>query len=102
LELRYLWDFYGRLSRRRQAGMAANPLTYCELEAFERKALVHFSAWEADLLMRVDDAVITVWAGQITKPKGREKTADGAIPVSNPTGLKALFRGLMGRKPKGG
>lgn len=64
MELDYLWVFYNRLSRRRQSGMSSNPLTYTELEAFERKALVTFRAWETDLLMRIDDAVLAAWSGK--------------------------------------
>jgi hypothetical protein len=77
--------------------MAANPLTYAELEAFERKALVRFSAWEADLLMRLDDAVLSIWAGQ-SKPKGGKAPAkNGEIPVDNPKAIGSLFRGIAAR-----
>lgn len=94
-ELAYLWAFYLRLARRRQAGMSANPLTYAELEAFERKALVRFTAWEADLLMRVDDAVLAAWAGERPAPKPAQGEP---VEVSDPQNVKALFRGLATRK----
>ena len=77
--------------------MVANPLTYTELEAFERKALYSFTAWEAEMLMRLDDAVLAVWAGQMPKPKPKVMP-NGEIPVSNVKGVRALFQGLMARK----
>ena len=78
--------------------MVANPLTYTELEAFERKALVRFSAWETDLLMRVDDAVMASWAEQAPKPKPKGVEKNGEIPMSNTTGIRALFQGFKARK----
>lgn len=79
--------------------MVANPLTYLELEAFERKNLVRFSAWEADLIMRLDDAVMGVWAEAASKPSGsKAKDEPELIPADNIKGLKAMFRGLAVKK----
>jgi hypothetical protein len=91
--LEYLWDHFLKLARRRQIGMAAGPLTYLELEAYERKALVRLSAWETALIMRIDDAVLTVWAGN-RKPKPTGDAEPVAIPTSDVTGMRSLFRGL--------
>lgn len=75
--------------------MAANPLTYTELEAYERKALVKFTAFETDLLMRVDDAVMAAWAGDRPKPNTKEPAA---IPASDTSAVRAIFRGLATQK----
>jgi hypothetical protein len=96
-DLQYLWEHFVRLSGRRQNGMAANPITYQEVEAYERKALVRLSAWETDLLMRLDAAVLAVWAGN-RNPAARPDEPNEPIPAENVKGLKALFRGLAIRK----
>lgn len=75
--------------------MAPNPITYLELEAFERKALVRFTAWETDLLMRVDDAVLAAIAGE--KPI-TASTKSEPVPASDPKGVKALLRGIATQK----
>ena len=76
--------------------MAANPLTFVEMEAFERKALVSFSAWEADLIMRLDDAILDVFARNAPKPSGRAKAADEpeGIPITDTKSVKGLLRGI--------
>ena len=77
--------------------MAANPLTYTELEAFERKALVRLSAWQADLIMRLDDAVLAVWNEKARKATDRnEPTTE--LPVTDVSGLKAMFKATAERK----
>ncbi|MGA0604856.1 phage tail assembly chaperone [Phenylobacterium sp. VNQ135] len=95
-ELDWLWGQYLRLSRRRQSGMGANPISYSEIEAYERKALVTFTAWESDLLMRVDDAVLDALAGEARKSPPSDKSEP--VPVSDTNSVKAIFRGLATQK----
>lgn len=92
-ELEYVWNHFRRLAARRQIGMAANPLTYLELEAYERKTLVHLPAWEADLIMRLDDAVrLAADPGKpASSPSAQEPTE---IPASDVKSVKGFFRGL--------
>lgn len=86
----WLWQQFGRLSKRRHDG---GPLTYSEIEAYERKALITFTAWEADLLMRLDDTVLAVWSGKggADKPATVEGATD-QIPVSDVRSLKEMVR----------
>lgn len=90
MELEPVWRWFCRLSARRQAGMAANPLTYQELEAFERKNLVCLSAWQADLIMRLDDAVLAVWNQKALRTGSDNQTTD--IPVSDVEGIRAMVK----------
>jgi hypothetical protein len=93
MELEPTWRWFCQLSRRRQSGMAACPLTYTELEAFERKALVEFSAWQADLIMRLDDAVLAVWAEK-AKPGG----SPTEIVASDTESLRTMVKARAAQK----
>lgn len=94
-EAAYLWVHYQRLSRRRSAGMGANPISFLELEAYERKSLIDFTAFETDLLMRVDDAVLGAWAGE--RPASG-KPESSSIPSDDAQGVRSLFRGIATQK----
>lgn len=74
--------------------MAANPLTYSELEAFERKALVRFTAWETDLLMRVDDVVLAAWAGEQGAATNTPTVANDVeeYPAHDVANIRAMVR----------
>src|SRR5690606_35928813 len=93
-ELGFVWEQFCKLSGRRQAGMAANPLTYSELEAFERKALIRFSAWETGLIMRLDDEVLAVWRDSVANPASHKPNEPEAtdIPVEDTEGLRVMFK----------
>lgn len=84
--------------------MAANPLTFLEMEAFERKTLVSLSAWEADLIMRLDNAVLDAIAGNSANAPARTSDGEPAPPLEvtpdDTQGARALFRGLAARKAK--
>lgn len=72
--------------------MASNPLTYSELEAYERKALVRLSAWETDLIMRLDTAVLATWAGSVSAPTTQADREAEGIPVTDVASLKVAMR----------
>lgn len=76
--------------RRRQYGMAANPLSYQELESFRRQTLVELSAWETALLMRLDDAMLEAISG--SKPTATDKPDDDPIPVTDMAALRARLK----------
>lgn len=83
--------------------MASNPLTYSELEAYERKSKVCFRAWEVDLIMDLDDVVLAGWAEQsapATAPPGKKPAPHeaGPIPASNTGAVKAMLQSLAARK----
>ncbi len=75
-----------QLSARRQSGMAVNPLTYSELEAFCRLTKVEFSAWQVSVLMRLDDLALRIAdersKGAKPRPRDDEQTGyRGMHPV---------------------
>lgn len=76
--------------------MASNPLTYTELEAFERKSLISFTVWETEVLMRIDDAVLAAWAGE-----ERRATANGpgefGYPIDDVAGIRTMVKATAAR-----
>lgn len=81
--------------------MGANPLTFSEIEAFGRTCLVPMSAWEVQLIERLDDTVLAVWGEKLSKRKRPEASdAPEPVPVSNARGIKALLQGLAIKKAK--
>lgn len=94
-EVAHLWRWFLHLSNRRQSGMAANPISYQEVEALCRRRLVEFTAWEVALLMRLDDAILAIWAEKAAKDK---PGADGAIPASDTKSVRSMLQGLAARK----
>ncbi|MNQ78171.1 hypothetical protein D3C85_930740 [compost metagenome] len=82
--------------------MAANPITYAEIEAFTRITLADLTAWEIALIKRVDLAVLDALAGQ-TKPGAKEGAGPAEIPVSDTRAIGGLFRGLAAKRnnPRG-
>lgn len=77
--------------------MSANPLTYLELEAFERKTLNRFSAWQTDLIMALDDAALRA-RHPATEPAPAPDPAK--IPVKDTRRIRAMLEGLAAQKPQ--
>lgn len=81
--------------------MAANPITYEAIDAFCRRTCMALSAWETDLIVRMDDAILAIIAEQTAKPPASDAGGTGGdsqIPVSNGRGIRDLFRGIARRK----
>lgn len=79
--------------------MAPNPISHQEIEAFSRLRRIDLTAWEVDLLCRMDDAVLTAWSGDRPKPKPKTPEAGPVdIPVSNPSGIAGMLRGIAVKK----
>jgi hypothetical protein len=81
--------------------MAANPITYEAIDAFSRRTCMDLSAWETDLIVRIDDAILAIIAEQAAKPAENDASGQSGgsqIPVSNPRGIRDLFRGIARRK----
>jgi hypothetical protein len=74
--------------------MGVNPISYQEIEAFCRLCLVDLTAWEVDLLVRLDDAAIRAINGEAPKPPPKTDEPLGPIPVSDVKAIKGLFRGI--------
>lgn len=84
--------------------MAANPISYTELEAYERKALVTLSAWETDLIMRLDDTVLDVRAAN-AKTKTPDAEGSAGVDINDRGAVRGLLSGIRDRlaakkKPK--
>lgn len=73
--------------------MAANPLSYLELEAFSRMEMIAIPPWEVGLLMRLDDAVLTVFAKKSAKPDD-DKTE---VEIKDRRGVRGLLSGIRDR-----
>lgn len=77
--------------------MAANPISYSEIEAYCRLSLIQPTAWEVGVLRRLDQAVLKV-AGEKAKRATRAKDEPAAIPVQNTGAVRALFTDIAIRK----
>lgn len=90
-EVEHVWRWFLEISARRQAGFAANPLTFAELQAWATMTHTLIEPWEARLIMRVDDAVL---AATRKKPDNRKVTV-----VSDAASVAAMLR-TMPNKPR--
>lgn len=91
-------DRFAELAGRRSVGMAPNPLTFSEIEAYERKRLVYISAWETGLIMRMDDAALNALQGTLAHPTetpSKAPAASSGIPITDTASVKGFLRGLM-------
>ena len=68
--------------------MAANPITEHDLAAYCRRRHIPLSIWEGDLIFRVDDAVLAVWAEQA---KTTSASNGQPVPISDAAGVRALL-----------
>jgi hypothetical protein len=93
-EAQGFWEWFNLLSSRRQPGMGASPLTSMEIEAFCRLTRMELGPWEAELVLRLDNAILTTWNENRPKRSAApEKTKDEneLIPVSDVKGIKAMM-----------
>ena len=90
----HVWRWFNELSARRQAGLAANPISYTELQAWAALTGTLVESWEARLIMRVDDAVL---AALRKKPdKGKTPTMQAS---DGPT-VAAMMRTMFSKPRK--
>jgi hypothetical protein len=97
-ELEYVHRWWGQAAGTRQVGMAANPITFLELEAMQRQLLLRIPVWETKLIMRLDRAVLRALTskGKGAKPAAKGQGAEPlTIPASNTAGIAALMRSKM-------
>lgn len=80
------------MARRRTSGMSPNPITYADIEAYERKTLNRFSAWETDLIVRIDDAILDA-----IKPSASDTPAEAEADVKDPRAVRGLLSGIRDR-----
>jgi len=74
--------------------MGINPLTYLELEAYERKAINRLPAWETALIMRLDRAVRATLAAE---DKNDKSEADTEVSINDGAGVRGLLSGIAAR-----
>ncbi|MEH6697199.1 MAG: hypothetical protein V7672_00725 [Brevundimonas sp.] len=79
----HLFDAFVNLSLTRQVGMAPNPISYTEIEAFNRLTHASLSAWDIALIRRLDLAVMA-----ILNPSKAPKT----VSARDGKGVLALIR----------
>ena len=79
--------------------MGIGPITFLEIEAYQRLQLVSMTAWEVALLRRLDDAVRVVMSADTKgKAKPKPEAVETQIPADKPSMIKSLFRGIAARK----
>lgn len=69
--------------------MAANPISYQEIEAYSRLMRVDFTAFEVDLIGRLDQAVLAIWNKQ---SGAAPNEAAETIPISDTAALREMVR----------
>ena len=58
----YLLEYFHQLSRTRQIGMALNPITFTEIEAWKRLFHIELAVWEIDVIKQLDLIYLSVQA----------------------------------------
>lgn len=85
--------------------MSANPITFAEIEAFDRLTYAGLGPWEVDLICRLDDAVLTVFAEKAAKKPGEVEIVpfeDGEAVKAFMTQLAIRQNALVAAQKKGG
>ena len=90
--LGYLLEWFGQLLPRRSVGMAANPLSHMEVEAWARNMEVRPTPWEISILFRMDDAVVA----KANKTEKEKPVHEG------PKALEAMLMSFNAKKGGGG
>jgi len=72
--------------------MAPNPISYQEIDAFNRLTCAGLGPWEVDLICRLDNEVMKAAAEQIGKGGSQEPT--NTADLSDAGGLKAFMQRL--------
>lgn len=68
-DARYVWEWFCRLSSRRQVGMGPGPLTWPQIESFFRVLGIDPNEWEVRAIERLDDA----WLGSLATGQAGQK-----------------------------
>lgn len=87
----YLLDWFSALSSRRTVGMAANPISYAEIEAWSRLTDTRPTPWEVSILVRLDDAFLA---------KASQTTDDKEPTGAGPDAVNALMASVTGKKSR--
>lgn len=69
----YLWEWYQELNGSRQVGMAANPLTYTEIQAWAAMTGRKPDPWEVEQLKTLDLAWLEIVSDTRSKAAERQR-----------------------------
>lgn len=92
--LRHVWWCFSQLSGTRPVAQVISPISFSEIEAFNRSTCAALTPWDIRLIRRVDDHVRAVALGE-ANPTSQINARDGK-------GIAGMLRGLAQRKKKGG
>ena len=65
----HVWQVYHKLSRTRQNGMGANPISYTEIQAYCQLHHDPLATWEIEAITGMDAAFLTSVHEEQEKPK---------------------------------
>jgi len=94
MELERVWSAYRDLAVTRPTGMGPSPVTYQEIEAYQRQTFAGLTAWQVALIRRVDDVILAVISRDTAKPAPGEPQE---ISGKDAQGVKALLRGMAAK-----
>lgn len=80
--------------------MAANPISFQEIEAYSRLTFAVISPWEVDLLRRVDVAALAAAQKRSARKKSGEPEPKFEAEASDGAAVKALLRGFSSKSRK--
>jgi hypothetical protein len=81
--------------------MAANPITFLEIEAYCRLHWTVLHPWEVETIKAVDQAVLAIASKRRTSKGKAEPEVTNEVDASDGGGVKAMFRGMGAKKGKG-
>lgn len=91
--LRHLWWCYSQLVGTRSVGPVIAPISYLEIEAFNRVTCAALTPWDVRVIRRIDDHARAVALGD-ANPTSQISAKDGR-------GVAGMLRGIAQRKKKG-
>jgi len=105
--LEHVWNgFCAVAGTRGNNGFGLNPITFCEIAAWDALTGARLTPWEVELIKRVDSAVLPILN---TKDSDREQEPDTVAAADDIAGvrsvmsiLKARAKAVYGKKPANG
>lgn len=91
--LTHVWECFADLGGTRTPAQILAPITYAEIDAYNRTTLAGLTAWEVRLIRRIDTAVRAVSIGKVN-PNSQISARDGKAVAS-------MFRGIAKRRQRG-
>lgn len=73
--------------------MGPSPITFQEIDAYQRVTLHRLTAWEVQLIRRLDQVILAVMA-----KAGETPLESGPVQATHPAGMKAVLQGIAAKK----